>query len=93
MIRDISDDKEVQEALRRKQPRPNTQFRRVQVLQPEEERLKKGPFTLVVPDGRVYRETELHVIVERAEPLRDSMRDSMRDPMREPLRPMPGEPG
>ena len=60
MIRDISDDKEVQEALRRKQPRPNTQFRRVQVLQPEEERLKKGPFTLVVPDGRVGLEPPGH---------------------------------
>ncbi|XP_049784616.1 uncharacterized protein LOC126187523 [Schistocerca cancellata] len=27
---------------------------------------------LVVPDGRTYRETELHVIVERAEPITDN---------------------
>lgn len=81
---DISDDKEVQEALRRKGSRPGMQFKRV--IQPEEEhRMLKGPgpgpFTLVVPDGRVYRETELHVIVERAEPLRE-LRE--REPIQEP---------
>ncbi|KAK3927184.1 Reticulon-4 receptor, partial [Frankliniella fusca] len=89
---DISDDKEVQEALRRKGSRPGMQFKRV--IQPEEEhRMLKGPgpgpFTLVVPDGRVYRETELHVIVERAEPLRELRHSELRgerEPLREPLR-------
>ncbi|XP_056648046.1 uncharacterized protein LOC130452679 [Diorhabda sublineata] len=28
---------------------------------------KKGPLSLIVPDGRTYRETELHVIVERTD--------------------------
>lgn len=108
VLMDISDDKEVQEALRRKNSRSKAmQFKRVIQPQPEEERrmLKgsngapghvqghvQGPYTLVVPDGRVYRETELHVIVERAEPLRDlrdlrETRESVRE--REPLQ----EPG
>lgn len=101
VIMDISDDKEVEEALRRKSGRhkPGTQFKRVIQPSAEEERhmLKQakqgkgqakgqGPFTLVVPDGRVYRETELHVIVERAEPLRElrELREREREPLQEP---------
>lgn len=32
-----------------------------------EQNSKKGNMSLIVPDGRTYRETELHVIVERAD--------------------------
>ena len=32
-----------------------------------EKNSKKGNMSLIVPDGRTYRETELHVIVERAD--------------------------
>jgi len=40
------------------------------------------PLKMIVPDGRTYRETELHVIVERAEPLPD---DRMAKPLGEAL--------
>lgn len=39
------------------------------IVRPTANRRDPASLRMVVPDGRTYRETELHVIVERAEPL------------------------
>ncbi|KAJ9574766.1 hypothetical protein L9F63_008080, partial [Diploptera punctata] len=55
---------------------PNNQIAKSQKLNNKGNNVEKGNkreqdarITMVVPDGRTYRETELHVIVERTEPL------------------------